>query len=375
MMKKLVASMMTLAVVLLGLSTNVYAEPGDDLRIIPIIVNGHKVRFPDTEPYINTDGRTMVPVRFVSEKLGADVEWDNETQTVHITHDQKTISMTIGSREVTVNGETIRLDTAAELYEGRTMVPLRFVSEVLDSTVEWDQAAHAVKVTDKEYQKKIDSGEVELDQWGREISKLHPDSYWLRLSDLEGTEFYFRDDEVITNRQYIEENSYWRLDNRINEWAEHIRQYYAAVLNVDYRTIDKEKFTDTLIENMSTSSDDKEMQRREAIGRYVDWVIENKVIVKGYADPENSQVVPDSGLMLMRTYFKFKIISAEDPSRALLDNWFHSEPLELEKGVWYGGYGNVFLGSGLVRDHYMDYAPYYIHNMFRDITCYYEKLQ
>ncbi len=196
MMKKLVASMMTLAVVLLGLSTNVYAEPGDDLRIIPIIVNGHKVRFPDTEPYINTDGRTMVPVRFVSEKLGADVEWDNETQTVHIIHDQKTISMTIGSREVTVNGETIRLDTAAELYEGRTMVPLRFVSEVLDSTVEWDQAAHAVKVTDKEYQKKIDSGEVELDQWGREISKLHPDSYWLRLSDLEGTEFYFRDDEV-----------------------------------------------------------------------------------------------------------------------------------------------------------------------------------
>ena len=114
-----------------------------------------------------------------------------------------------------------------------------------------------------------------------------------------------------------------RLDNRINEWAEHIRQYYAAVLNVDYRTIDKEKFTDTLIENMSTSSDYKEMQRREAIGRYVDWVIENKVIVKGYADPENSQVVPDSGLMLMRTYFKFKIISAEDPSRALLDNWFH----------------------------------------------------
>jgi len=90
---------------------------------------------------------------------------------------------------VTVDGEEQELDTAAESTDGRTMVPLRFMSEVLGSKVEWDNDAHSVRVIDAAYQAKVDAGEVTLDPWGREYSKNY-DKKWIRLTDLEPTGVY-----------------------------------------------------------------------------------------------------------------------------------------------------------------------------------------
>ena len=74
MFKKTIATLVAATVIFGGvMSIPAMAAPGKDLHILPVIVNGQKVKFPDTEPYINTDGRTMVPVRFVSEMLGAEV--------------------------------------------------------------------------------------------------------------------------------------------------------------------------------------------------------------------------------------------------------------------------------------------------------------
>ncbi|MDQ0885083.1 archaellum component FlaF (FlaF/FlaG flagellin family) [Paenibacillus sp. V4I9] len=56
--------------------TVTFASQSSDLRMIPVIVNGQKVKFPDTEPYIDGNGSTMVPVRFVSEVLSSEVVWD-----------------------------------------------------------------------------------------------------------------------------------------------------------------------------------------------------------------------------------------------------------------------------------------------------------
>lgn len=103
---------------------------------ITISVNGTTVKF-DQAPYI-ANGRTMVPVRFVSEALGAQVSWDNITKTVKITTD-KVIELKIGSTEARIDGDSITLDAPAEIAGGRTMVPLRFVSEALGAQVLWHQ--------------------------------------------------------------------------------------------------------------------------------------------------------------------------------------------------------------------------------------------
>ncbi|MDR0268313.1 copper amine oxidase N-terminal domain-containing protein [Paenibacillus sp.] len=64
---------------------------------IDLIVNGKKVTLPDTEPFIDCAGNTMVPIRFISEKLGADVKWDNAKQIVTIIHKDNTIVMPVDS--------------------------------------------------------------------------------------------------------------------------------------------------------------------------------------------------------------------------------------------------------------------------------------
>lgn len=376
MFKKKIVTMVAAALLFGGVSsTPVEAAAGNDMRMIPVIVNGHKVKFPDTEPYINTDGRTMVPVRFVSEMLGAEVKWNANTETVNIKYEGKEIRMPIGSSEVTVDGEASTLDTAAELYEGRTMVPLRFVSEVLSSKVTWDDGAHAVQVTDSKYQAKVDAGEVTLDPWGREYSKTW-DANWMKLSDL-GDNFY---KGAITgktnNRTYVGQTRDWNFKQYTDEWAEHIRQYYAAQLNIDYRTINEKQFADILLANMTGMGDYQEYSYRKTIKEYVAWVKENKVIARGYADPEVSQV-REAGFIYMRTHFKFMIISADDTAQTFMDNWkvtSGSDSFKLKKNLWYDGYSEVRLWTNYGNYKWKHYALADTENMFMKGSYTYEAL-
>ncbi|MFD0588490.1 copper amine oxidase N-terminal domain-containing protein [Paenibacillus sp. GCM10027627] len=376
MFKKTIAALLA-AILLTGGITTATAAPGKDLRIIPVIVNGQKVRFPDTEPYINTDGRTMVPVRFVSEKLGAEVKWEAATETATIKYRDKTIKLPVGSKTVTVNDEKQELDTAAEFADGRTMVPLRFVSEVLESKVEWDEGAHAVKVSDKAYQDLVTAGKAKLDPWGREYSKTW-DPYWMKLTDLEKTGFY-NVTYKSKNKSLVESIQAWDMKTYVDQWSEHIRDYYAAQLNVDYRTINEKTFANTLISNMTGMSSYQEGQIRDHIFEYVKWVKKNKVIAKGYADPENSQIEGSliSGVSI-RVHFKFKIISANDTAQTFLDNWnisTNSDSYKLEKGVWYSGYSRVVLWTHYANYKYMHYAVRSVENMFAKDAYKYEKLK
>lgn len=100
----------------------------------------------DVAPIIVND-RTMLPTRFVAENLGATVEWDEATSKVTITKGDVVIELVIGAETATVNGETVTLDSPAFLENGRTYTPIRFVSEALGATVEWDEATQTVTIT------------------------------------------------------------------------------------------------------------------------------------------------------------------------------------------------------------------------------------
>ena len=92
----------------------------------------------DTAPVINSDNRTLVPIRFVSEALDATVDWNEEARTVTITRGETVIVMTIGEESYTVNGEARTMDTAPIINEdSRTLVPVRFVSKALGATVDY----------------------------------------------------------------------------------------------------------------------------------------------------------------------------------------------------------------------------------------------
>lgn len=128
---------------LYNLLSKVYKEKGDTKKP-KIYVNGKKPVF-DVEPY-NKEGRNMVPVRAIAEALGAKVGWNQDTQTVIIIKDGVKIELPLGSNEIKVNGVAKKIDSAAEITSNRTMVPVRFISEFLGQQVNWDAATNMVIV-------------------------------------------------------------------------------------------------------------------------------------------------------------------------------------------------------------------------------------
>ena len=91
----------------------------------------------DTEPVTESD-RVLVPIRFIFENLDADVEWDDQTKTASITGAGTEIAVTVDNQVAKVNGADKQMDVPARLIGDRTLVPLRFLSEELGYTVDWD---------------------------------------------------------------------------------------------------------------------------------------------------------------------------------------------------------------------------------------------
>jgi len=112
---------------------------------IDLYVDGWKLE-PEVEPVIIGD-RTMVPVRAIFEALGADVQWNDVTRTVTATKGETTISIAIDSTTAYVNGAAVPLDVPAQIVSDRTMVPARFVSESLGADVWWDADTRTVYIT------------------------------------------------------------------------------------------------------------------------------------------------------------------------------------------------------------------------------------
>ena len=103
----------------------------------------------DVAPVIRND-RTMLPARFVAENLGATVEWDETGNgIVTITKDDVKIVIYIGEENAVVNGETVKLDSPAFIENDRTYTPIRFISENLGATVDWDEETKEVIITKK----------------------------------------------------------------------------------------------------------------------------------------------------------------------------------------------------------------------------------
>ncbi len=127
-------------------------EGTPDAKAIKVTVNGHQVDF-DVLPYINDQNRTMVPIRFIGEELGSQVSWLPSEAKVAIKRQGVSIELIIGADQAKINDRTIAMDTQAELVDGRTMVPLRFISEAFEAKVSWQETARTVVIAMPQPQK------------------------------------------------------------------------------------------------------------------------------------------------------------------------------------------------------------------------------
>mgnify|MGYP000893584281 CR=1 FL=1 len=106
---------------------------------------GEDVAVADAAPYIK-DGRTMLPVKYVAYALGIEpqnIKWDQATKTATILGD-RVIQVKVGSKELVVNGAVLQMDTAAEVVDGRTFLPIAWVASALNVPYTWEDATKTV---------------------------------------------------------------------------------------------------------------------------------------------------------------------------------------------------------------------------------------
>ncbi len=113
-------------------------------QAIRVYIDGRLVNF-DVPP-TSVQGRVLVPLRGVFEQLGATVDYDARSQHIVAIRGAQTVELTIGSRQARVSGAPRLLDVPAFTINGRTMVPLRFISESLGASVQWIEASQTILI-------------------------------------------------------------------------------------------------------------------------------------------------------------------------------------------------------------------------------------
>jgi hypothetical protein len=132
-----IAALLAFLLVCLTCINSVNASP-------KIYINGNELTV-DVDPYIE-NGRTLVPLRNIFEALGCNVQWDSSAQKITATKSNTVLQLYIGG-QAQKNGQNISLDAPAVVIDGRTMVPLRFVSESLGCSVDWNSDTGLINIT------------------------------------------------------------------------------------------------------------------------------------------------------------------------------------------------------------------------------------
>ncbi len=144
-MKKRILSLIMVLVLSIALVSTVASAKTD----VSVVIDNKPVLFTDGDgaPFIDENGRTLVPLRVVMESFGCIVQWDQNTQTAYVVKDGVTVTIVIGQKYIRVNGMSQAIDTAAVNKDGRTYLPIRAVLEAFGATVEWDNNSRSVIVT------------------------------------------------------------------------------------------------------------------------------------------------------------------------------------------------------------------------------------
>lgn len=138
------ANLATLAETLRALKSQLTTEIKVTIGQKTALIDGSSMAL-DVAPQIS-GGRTLVPVRLIGEAFGAGFSWDAKAQKVTCRLEDTTIELYIGQKTARVNGKQVVLDTSPVIVEGRTMIPLRFVGQHMGATFEWDAQSQTATI-------------------------------------------------------------------------------------------------------------------------------------------------------------------------------------------------------------------------------------
>ena len=119
-----------------------------NIKTISVTVKNKPIQWTDSVPFIDSNSRTMVPLRAVADAMSLTVEWDGDKREASFTNGAKTIIFPIGNASArTGQGEVIPMDTAAVIVDGRTYAPIRYLAEFFDYAVSWDGSNRTVRIS------------------------------------------------------------------------------------------------------------------------------------------------------------------------------------------------------------------------------------
>ena len=225
-MKKVISIILMILIV----TSYVSASAQSDVKVT---LDGNELYFPDVKPFIDERDRVLVPIRFVSEALGALVDWENKSRTAVIKQDNNEIRYTVYKPMAYLNGEMMVMDTYGILKDERTTVPIRFISELLGCMVVWDEKTSTVVITSPK-------DAVEFPE--PNISVNYPKSItdkrllWidiLNFRDFERSGDYEFKIEFLNPVQF---NTYEQDEGAINGWQKYSRCNFVSASN-SYKTI------------------------------------------------------------------------------------------------------------------------------------------
>ena len=225
-MKKVISIILMILIV----TSYVSASAQSDVKVT---LDGNELYFPDVKPFIDERDRVLVPIRFVSEALGALVDWENKSRTAVIKQDNNEIRYTVYKPMAYLNGEMMVMDTYGILKDERTTVPIRFISELLGCMVVWDEKTSTVVITSPK-------DAVEFPE--PNISVNYPKSItdkrllWidiLNFRDFERSGDYEFKIEFLNPVQF---NTYEQDEGAINGWQKYSRYNFVSASN-SYKTI------------------------------------------------------------------------------------------------------------------------------------------
>ena len=121
-------------------------------------INGEGKKM-DAKPFIKND-RTLVPLRFIVEAIGGEVNWDNDNRLVTVNSKGKTIELPIDSKTIKIDGKDVNIDQAAIIKGDRTFVPIRFIAENLDMIVNYINDTREIEISSFEDKKSENNADL-----------------------------------------------------------------------------------------------------------------------------------------------------------------------------------------------------------------------
>ncbi len=300
-MQKLKYMFFTLVLVLFACCMNVCADSD-----IKLFVNGKEL-FTDVAP-VAVEGRTMVPVRSIFEKLGADVTWINSSKQIIIKSSSKRIVLALGKTRAYVDNKGEDMDTPPMVIDGRTLIPVRFVSEKLGYDVEWKAEKREVHINTKKItpviqsitsKKSSDSYIVSIKLKNFEKPEIsyasNPSRFIADFYDaaINGGDFKKKlDNEIITEIRTAQHEDYSRVVIESPDEVEYKISYTSDTVKVTLKLKNPPKDNDKVSNNKNNKdNDEKEDKEDEKENEDSDEDEEEKPLI--YVD--NPIVVIDAG--------------------------------------------------------------------------------